>query len=87
MVACADQLVQSGLLQTQILQEHGLFIIVQLGDLLLDLGADHKDLAAILVCILADSLHMRIGSAVVGQIFLAYICRKDHRLVGQQIVA
>ena len=85
MVAGLHQLVKSRLLQAKILQEHGLLIVVQLGNLLLDLGADDEYLAAVLRSVFPDGLHARIGSAVVGQVILSHIRRIDHRLRGQQI--
>ena len=85
MVAGLHQLVKARLLQAKILQEHGLLIVVQLGNLLLDLGADDEYLAAVLRSVFPDGLHARIGSAVVGQIILSHIRRIDHRLRGQQI--
>ena len=46
-VAALDQAVQAGLLQPQLLQKHLLLLLVQLGDLLLGLGADGQHLAAL----------------------------------------
>ena len=87
MVACPDQLLQSRLFQPQVIEEHLLLIIIQLGDLFLDLSAHYKHFAALLRSVFADSLHSRIGSAVVSQVILRHICREDHRLRCQQIVA
>ena len=86
MIACLDQFLQAGLLQTQILQEHGLLILLQLGDLLLDLGADDKHLTALARCILPHLLYIGVACTVVRQIILGNVGRVDHRLVGQQII-
>ena len=86
MIACLDQLLQTGFLQSQIIQEHCLLIIIQFRDLFLDLCAD-DEYFAVLTC--SELSHLRyhlIGCAVVCQIILGYICRIDHGLVGQQIV-
>ena len=49
MVACADQFFQPGLFQSQIIQEHLLLIIIQLGNLFLDLRAHDKYFAVLLL--------------------------------------
>ena len=87
LIAGLNQLLQSGFPDSQIFQEHPALILVQLRDLLLNLGADHKHAAVLLLGQLAHRLHMGIGSAVVRQIILRHIGRVDHRLSGEQIIA
>ena len=54
-IAAADQPVQSGFHQAQLLHEHGLLLrVVQLGDVRLQLGGDGQHLAALPACQLLD---------------------------------
>ena len=86
-VARLNQFLKSRFLQAQILQEHGLLIVVQLRDLLLNLRADHEYLAAILRRVFPHRLHMGIGRAVVRQVVFLDIGCKNHRLAGQKVIA
>ena len=85
-ITCLDQFLQTGLLNSQIIQEHLLLIVFQLCDLLLNLRTDDKHTAVLLFCQLADCLYMRIGSSVIRQIILGNICCKNDRFCCQQIV-
>ena len=86
MIACLDQLLQTGFLQSQIIQEHCLLIIIQFRDLFLDLCADDEYFAVLTCCKLSDLRYHLIGGTVICQIILGYIGCIDHRFVGQQIV-
>ena len=84
-VAGGDELFQAGFLKAQLFQKHLLFILVKLCDFLLDLGTDDEDLAAVCRGELLNLADIGIVCPVVGQIRLAYVGSKNHRLPGQKI--
>ena len=85
-VAGADQFIQTGFCHAQILQEHGALIIIELGDLRLNTGTDHKYLASCLRRVFANLLHTRIICAVISKIIFRHVCGVDHRLISQKII-
>ena len=82
----ANQVAAEGVASPEMLCEVATFIIIQLADLLFDLGADDKDLAAGLRCIVPDLLYIGVGSRIIRQIGFRDIGRIDDRFAGQQVV-
>ena len=84
-VAALDQPVEAGLLDAQIGQKHGpLLRIVQLGDVLLQLGTDGQHLRPLLLRQLADSPEIVVALAV-GKAVLVHVGGVDDGLQAQQI--
>ena len=83
-VAGLDEAVQTGLLDTQILQEHGLLFPVQLGDLGLQLGAHGDNLGPSLG---GDLLHLLVVGdiLVVGKAVLIQVGGVDNGLEREQL--
>ena len=86
LIAGLNELFKTGFLESQILQKHCLFLIIQLGNLLLDLGTDHKHLTTCFLSEVSHCLHTGIASTVIGKIILCHIGCKNNRLIGQQII-
>ena len=82
-IAGLDEPVQTGLGHPQILQEHGLFFALQLGDLCLQLGADGNDLGPFLGGQLFHQLIIGVGVAV-GKAFLVQVGGVDDGLEAQK---
>ena len=84
-VGALDQPVQTGLLNAQIRQKHGpLLGIVQLGDILLQLGADRQHLRALLLRQLTDGPEIAV-ILVVGKAVLIHVGGVNNGLQAQQI--
>ena len=86
MIACLYKLLQNGLRKSQILQKHGLLLVVQFGNLLLDLSTDNKYFAMFSGGKFPHLRHLWIGGSVVRKILFRHIGSIDHRLIRQQIV-
>jgi len=86
-VACFHQFLKSGFCQSQIFQEHLLFIVIQLGNLFFDLSTDYEDLTVLLCSIFAHCLHMLIAGTVICQVILCNIGCIDHRFPGKKIIS
>ena len=86
-VTCLDQFLQPGFLKSQVLQKHLLLILFQFCDLLLDLRTNHKHFTVFICRIFTHALYPCIRSAVIREIILFHICRKNNRFVSQEIVA
>ena len=85
LIGALDQAVQTGFFNAQILQEHGpLLRIVQLRDILLQLGTDGQHLCALLGGQIPDGLEIGIV-LVVGEALLVHIGGIDDGLQAQQI--
>ena len=87
MVACRDQLLETGFLNSQIGEELRLLLVIQLDELLLDLCGDDKDFRLLICSDLPDLLHIGVGLSVIREVVLLDIGRIDDRLVRQQIKA
>ena len=85
LIRTLDQAIKAGLLNPQIGQKHcPLLRIIQLGDVLLKLGADGQHLRALLLCQLTDALKICIVR-IVGKARLVHVGSIDDRLQAQQI--
>ena len=84
-IAALDQPVKAGFLDAQILQEHGpLLGIVQLGDILLQLGADGQHLRALLGGQIPDKAEIFVV-LIVGEALLVHVGGVDNGLQAQQV--
>ena len=83
-VGALDEPVQAGLLHSQLLQKHQLLLALQLGDVLLHLGADGQHLAVLRV---GNGLHLLVVLVMlqIGEARLVGVGGVDHRLQGQQV--
>ena len=86
MIACAHQLLQAGFCQSQILKEHLSLILIQLGDLLLDLRTDHKYLAVLFGSVFTYCLYILIVRPIICDIILCNVSRIDHRFCSKKII-
>ena len=85
-VTGGNQLVKARFLQSEILKEHLLLIVIELRDLLLDLCADHKYFRAGFLRVIADFPDIGILSAVIRGVILRHIRGEDYRLCRQEII-
>ena len=85
LIAALDQPVQAGLLHPQVLQEHGPLVgVVQLGNVLLQLGADGQHLGPFLLGQVPDHPEVAVV-LVVGEARLVHVGGVDDGLQAQQV--
>ena len=84
-VADLDQAVKTGLMQTQLGQEHLLLLCVHACDILFELCTDRQDHCALRVRDSLYSLEALIFFVVAGKAFLVHVGRVDDLLCGQQV--
>ena len=84
-IAALDETVQTGLFDAQVRQEHGAFLrVIQLGDVLLQLGADGQHLGALFGGQIADGLEVLVV-LIVGEAVLVHVGGVDDGLEAQQV--
>ena len=86
MITGPDQFFQSRFCKTKILQKHFLLILIQLRNLLLDLGTDHKNLGSFFPGKFPYLIHLFISDGLIRQFILRHIGRIDHRFRRKQII-
>ena len=87
MITCTYQLLKTGFCQSQVFQEHLSLILVQLGNLFLDLCTDYKYLTVLFGRILTYSLYMCIICTVICNIVFRNIGSINNRLSSKKIVS
>ena len=78
-------LVETGLVHTEGLEVLCLLIVLELGDLLLDLGGNHEYTGAVLCRVVTHLLDVCIGRTIVSDGILGNVRCIDHRLTGQEV--
>ena len=86
MIACFYQLLKTRLCQAKILQEHLSLVLIQFGNLLLDLSTNYEDLTILLCRKLSYFLNIGIISSVICKILFSNIGSINYRLLSKQII-
>ena len=86
-VTCRYQLIQTTGWNAEVIKIFLFLFIGKFGKFLLDLCTDHKYFCTFFFCHLTHFCHMRIGSSIIGQIILCYICSIDGRLCSKEVVS
>lgn len=83
-VGALDQAVEAGLLNAELFKEHRAILAVQLGDVLLELGANRQNLRALLVGELLDLLQIPVA-VLIRKAVLVHVRGVDDGLEAQKI--
>ena len=83
-VGALDQAVEAGLLNAELLEEHRAILAVELGDVLLELGADRQNLRALLIGELLDLLEIPVA-VLIRKAVLVHVRGVDDGLEAQKI--
>ena len=84
-IALFDEAVETAFGNTQLLQEHGLFIVGKLCDLRLDSRANGNNLCVFGCCVSLEAVVHCVVGRLAARLVLAYVCNVNNRLHGQQV--